>query len=676
MKILIVDDKPENLYLLELILKGSGYNSVSARNGTEALEVIQKNIPDLIITDILMPVMDGFTLCRELKKNDQLCKIPLIFYTATYTDPKDEEFALGLGADRFVLKPKEPDEFMKIIEEVLHDVKNRSDQESSLPSLSDELVLKEYNEALVRKLEDKMLQAEQAERRVTKYNIALLREIEERKQAEELLRKSERQIKLIYDTVGDSIFNLKVEKGGKYIFTTVNKQFLKTTGLKAEQIIGKSAHEIIPEPSLSLVLEKYAQAIRERKLVRWEETSRYPSGELIGEVSIAPIFDDNLNCTSLVGSVHDITERKRTEEELSMLAHSLRSINECVSITDMDDEIIFVNSSFLNTYGYEENELIGKHMSIVRSQNNPNEIVSEILPATLKGGWSGEIFNKKKDGTEFPIFLSTTIIRDTSGVPIALIGVASDITARKQAEKELIEAKDKAERSDRLKTEFFAQMSHEVRTPISVINGNVGYLSELFGDTMDKDVQSCFDGISLASQRIIRTMELILNYSELQTIGYKPDLTEIDLGNDILTPLISEYKQSAEKKNLKFHFINKLGKHKIQADDYSIRQIFANLIDNAIKYTLVGEVEILIDKNQSGNKFVQIKDTGVGMRPEFLSKIYEPFVQEEQGYSRSFDGNGLGLALVKKYCSLNNAAIEVTSKKNVGSSFRVTFSAN
>src|SRR3989339_1498683 len=114
-KILIVDDKPENLNLLELLLKENGYITVSAKNGAEALSLARKDFPDLIITDILMPIMDGFTLCREFKKDKKLCNVPFIFYTATYTDSKDEELALSLGADRFIVKPYDLEEFIAIV---------------------------------------------------------------------------------------------------------------------------------------------------------------------------------------------------------------------------------------------------------------------------------------------------------------------------------------------------------------------------------------------------------------------------------------------------------------------------------------------------------------------------------------------------------------------------------
>jgi putative two-component system response regulator len=167
--ILIVDDKTENRYLLEVILKGHGYNVQSAENGAEALELARKAPPGLIIADVLMPVMDGFTLCRLCKQDPLLEKIPFIFYTATYTDARDEEFGRSLGAAEFIIKPIEPQDFMQIIGEVLARYNAGQLDSQSQPGLNDEQVyLKEYNEALIRKLESKMADLEQA-------NIALRR---------------------------------------------------------------------------------------------------------------------------------------------------------------------------------------------------------------------------------------------------------------------------------------------------------------------------------------------------------------------------------------------------------------------------------------------------------------------------------------------------------------------
>ena len=181
---LIVDDIKENLYLLESLLKGYGYATVTANNGAEALGLGLKEPPDIIIADILMPVMDGYTLCREWKKEDTLKNIPFVFYTATYTHPKDGEFALSLGADRFIIKPQEPEDFMAIIEQVLSEFRNGKIQVSPTPESSEVSMLKEYNETLIRKMEDRMIKSEEAEMKIRIYASQLEQEIEQRKQAE------------------------------------------------------------------------------------------------------------------------------------------------------------------------------------------------------------------------------------------------------------------------------------------------------------------------------------------------------------------------------------------------------------------------------------------------------------------------------------------------------------
>src|SRR4030066_276571 len=158
MKILIVDDNKENLYMLETLLRGYNYEVESASDGVEALEKVLKNGFGMIISDILMPRMDGFRLCHEVKTNERLKKIAVVLYTATYTDPKDEEFALNLGAEKFIIKPKEPNVFIEILREVIRSQKAGKLVAPRPPVEEEEIYLKEYNERLIKKLEDKMLQ--------------------------------------------------------------------------------------------------------------------------------------------------------------------------------------------------------------------------------------------------------------------------------------------------------------------------------------------------------------------------------------------------------------------------------------------------------------------------------------------------------------------------------------
>jgi PAS domain S-box-containing protein len=131
------------------------------------------------------------------------------------------------------------------------------------------------------------------------------------------------------------------------------------------------------------------------------------------------------------------TDRRDADSKERLLEDALKSTPDCFSVTDLHDTILFVNPAFCTTYGYTEKELIGKHIGCIRSSNNSPEVVQQILPATLAGGWNGVVLNKKKDGTEFPIELWTSVVRDNSGAPVALFGIGRDISERKLAEERL-----------------------------------------------------------------------------------------------------------------------------------------------------------------------------------------------------------------------------------------------
>ncbi len=191
MRILSADDKPENLYMLEALLRGHGHTVDSVSNGLDALRLAERGVYDLVISDILMPRMDGFQLCRELKKDDRLRHLPFIFYTATYTDPKDASLALSLGADRFLIKPLEPDAFIREVNEVMA-------RKATLPPPPDvepedeSIYLKEYNARLIAKLEKKMLDLEAANALLHEEISQRERTAQERIKAEEKLRQAQK----------------------------------------------------------------------------------------------------------------------------------------------------------------------------------------------------------------------------------------------------------------------------------------------------------------------------------------------------------------------------------------------------------------------------------------------------------------------------------------------------
>ncbi|MCF7858658.1 MAG: response regulator [Candidatus Cloacimonetes bacterium] len=185
-KILLVDDNNENLYLLETIFNSKGYDTITAKNGAEAIKLMQEDLPDLIISDILMPTMDGFTFCIECKKDKKIQQIPFIFYTATYTGEKDGEFALSLGADKFITKPIDPVEFARIISEVLEEQERANFKSTAKAEVNETVVLKQYNQVLVKKLEDKLILLKTTNNELKRYQEKLEDIVKERTKQLEL----------------------------------------------------------------------------------------------------------------------------------------------------------------------------------------------------------------------------------------------------------------------------------------------------------------------------------------------------------------------------------------------------------------------------------------------------------------------------------------------------------
>lgn len=166
-KIIVVVDLKENRYLLQKLLEGYNYTVETAKDGVEALEIARKKLPDMIITDTLMPKMDGFQLCRELKRDEGLKDVPVLFYSATYTDENSRKLALDIGAVEYIIKPQEPDVFIKIVNKI-RDKYSKGEIKPTEKPLEEKVYMKMYSERLIQKLEKKMLDLEKSEKRLQK----------------------------------------------------------------------------------------------------------------------------------------------------------------------------------------------------------------------------------------------------------------------------------------------------------------------------------------------------------------------------------------------------------------------------------------------------------------------------------------------------------------------------
>ena len=229
MKVLVVDDNEQSRYLLEVLLKGNGHEVDTAAHGAEALEKLESQGVELIISDILMPVMDGFQLCRKVKTDEDLRNIPFIIYTATYTGPQDEAFAVKIGADRFIVKPCEPEAFMEAIQEVIAAAKYHDIGAKPAP-MHEEEMLKLYNERLVRKLEKKMLDLE--------------KEVRTRRETEEMLRQTNELLDSIVENIPDMIFMKDAEE---LRFVRLNRAGEELLGHSRDDLLGKNDYDLFPK---------------------------------------------------------------------------------------------------------------------------------------------------------------------------------------------------------------------------------------------------------------------------------------------------------------------------------------------------------------------------------------------------------------------------------------------
>jgi PAS domain S-box-containing protein len=317
MTILVVDDHEQNRYQLQVLLGGDGYQVVTAADGAEALAQARQNPPDLIVSDILMPVMDGFSLCREWKKDEQLMAIPFVFYTATYTDERDRELALSLGAARFIVKPEEPDTFIQLVREAIEHAQRSPAAPAGLPipapAMDETGHLKQYSEVLIRKLEAKMEQLEQANR-------ALDHDIDARKRTEAALRESEERYRSLVEMAPDAI---AIHGDGRLLY--INRRGAVALG-------AKDPEELVGLPLERLVHPQHWPATRERiRRMLAGTPDVYPVEDvylrldgtaLPVETAAAPVTFQGRKAIQVIA--RDITERKQAEARLAEQLDELR----------------------------------------------------------------------------------------------------------------------------------------------------------------------------------------------------------------------------------------------------------------------------------------------------------------------------------------------------------------
>ncbi|RKE04370.1 PAS domain S-box protein [Marinifilum flexuosum] len=488
--------------------------------------------------------------------------------------------------------------------------------------------------------------------------------ITERIESFRKLRESERRHKAIFQDSG-SIMLLINPLNGKIV--DANHAAINYTGYPRDVLLSMNIDQINISKKEHLAEEMMKVSKGEKNYFEFQH--RIASGEIRNVEVYASSFEEN-GLKLLHSIIFDVTEKKKAMSESLKFSAIIEKAPVSVVITDKEGVIIYANKQNEILTGYSPNELIGKKTNILKSGKTPMVEYEKLWNTILSGKiWDGEFYNRKKDGSYYWELATIAPIYDKIHDRLNFVRIGKDVTERKEMEIELLHAKAKAEESDRLKSSFLSNLSHEIRTPL---NGILGFSDMLQDDKLPKEKRKMYgDIVDASGEQLLMIISDLVRTSELEsgTLSIKNSMFQIK-------ELLEEVKD--------FHFetcaskgVNLFIKHdSFSCNDFisdrkRIRQVLDNFINNAIKFTQEGKIE-LAAKRINGSILFSVKDTGNGISKEDQRIIFERFRQVEGDDSIVNEGNGLGLYINKEIVELLGGEIWVESEFGLGSTFKFT----
>jgi PAS domain S-box-containing protein len=375
--------------------------------------------------------------------------------------------------------------------------------------------------------------------------------------------------------------------------------------------------------------------------------------------------------TSVIINSYQYCELKSKQESLRQLSRAVEQSPVLIMITDTRGNIEYVNPKFTETTGYSMQEVLGRNPRFLKSGYTSEAEYRELWNTIVSGSeWKGELQNKRKDGTQYWEDVSITSIKTPEGKITHFLAVKSDITEKKKMIGELIIAKEKAEESDQLKTSFLNNISHEIRTPLNAIVGFTGIMAD---PLLSPDKRQEFgEIIENSSNQLLSIITDIINISTIEAGQEKLNLKNTDI-NSCCSLLYEQFSLRAKSRNISFRFDEPLPDSEAfcMLDETKFMQILTNLLDNAFKFNKEGYVHFGYSVKNDFLEFY-VKDSGIGIHPDFHREIFKRFRQVEVSATRQYGGSGLGLSIAKAYVELHGGKIRLESELGKGSVFYFT----
>lgn len=672
MKALIVDDKTENIYLLDLVLRSAGFEVIAAPNGIEGLAQLAQGPIDLIVSDVLMPGMDGFQFCREVHNHPDWQRIPFVFYTGSYTDKQDMELAQQLGANRYLIKPLEPEALTAVFRE-LAGPQAKSVTAPPPPRPDENTYLKSYNQRLVHKLEEKVEELENLSHRLQGAFDDKVKESAERQSVATSLRLSEERYRAVVSALAEGI--LVVERKSQTVIAC-NDSAAQILGVPSSRLIGNHY-----APPLLHLLRADGSALpnEELPLRLCLETGLPQKSDVLGlqradgalvwiSHHVLPCLPDEQGTPQCaVMSFTNITAQRNAEDRIREQANIIDLSHEAIVIWSMDGVIRYWNRGAERLYGWAACEAIGRAgEEIFAHDPSPKKALEQA--AQTEGTWEGELRYTSKQGRALTVDARFTPVRDAAGSLQAILAFYFDNTERKQLEEQFL-------RAQRLESVgiLASGVAHDLNNILSPILLALPIIRMRVSEPQSLHLLDTMEASANRGAQIVRQ---ILTFSRGLRAEKVPQQTRH------LLKEIAEIAQETFPRTISIETDFPRNLWLVDADTTQLHQVLLNLCVNARDAmpnggTLTIQADnaeltaaaVADNPEAHAGRYVKwsIVDTGTGITPEHRAKLFTPFFTTKD----TGKGTGLGLCTVISIVRQHSGFIQVDSTVGKGTRFDV-----
>lgn len=676
-KILIVEDSLSQAEELRFLLEKKGFEVTHAIDAEKGLELLNVQLPDLIISDIMMPGMDGFAFCAQVKSKYQ--QIPIILLTVL-SDPIDILKGLTCGSDSFITKPYKADFLLNQIhylltnfkirkvpvedtnQEVLYKGKTYSIKSSRFQVL--DLLFSTYENAVIQNKElievnNKLYRTQQE---LKEFNKHLEELVTERKQE---LTHNQRLLVTLTSEAPVVLFSINKEG----VFTISEGKGLAKLGLKPGEVVGFSAFDVYKD--YPEIVDQVHQALSGK-----EVRTILNIHNISFDILYQPVFDEAGEVSSIVGVAVDLSEQRSAIAKLAESEVKFRTVFESSmlgkSITSMDGSM-HVNKSFCEILGYTEQELKTKKWKDI---THPDDIdfSTQISDSMLDGETNRANFQKRylhKDGHIVFADVMTSLYRNDQDEPQFFITSMMDISDRIESEKKLMIKSQQLEQSNREKEEMiatkdklFSIIAHDLKGNFSPLLGFAELLMDKFDQLSKEYIQST---IKILYESLNRQHELLNNLLEWGQIQRGSLLFNPSKHNLLATlnDQLGLLKQNLQDKSISI--VTDVDKDlNVWADRHMLETILRNILSNAIKFSFInGQIKISAE-HKNGFHQINITDFGLGIKPENLEKMFSKNEFLSTTGTKNEKGSGLGLILCREFVDTHDGTIWAESQVGKG----------